>query len=200
MKYFSNSYMEFFKELENNNNKEWFHQNKDRFENEVNNPFKNFIQELLEKIYTEDQTIQIKADEAIFRINRDIRFSKDKTPYKLFRSALISPFGKKLKTEPGFYIELGINYFKIKGGCFKLSKDGYKLLDKHFDQIISFSQKGSFASKFSSVSLQPDSITYEANNSSDIIFSEDILEIVFDYWKSSNPIVNIIKRIIGESV
>jgi uncharacterized protein (TIGR02453 family) len=119
MKHFSLDYLQFFKELAPNNNKDWFDLNRKRYENSVREPFKKFVTTLIDEISKEDLEIQITQKEAIFRINRDIRFSKDKTPYKLNNSAIISKKGRKDKSYPGLYVELGPEKLGIYGGIFR---------------------------------------------------------------------------------
>ncbi len=118
MQYFTEDYLDFFKELAPNNNKEWFDANRKRYETVVREPFKIFISELIIELANRDPEIQIEAKDAIFRINRDIRFSKDKTPYKLNNSAIISKEGRKNKNYPGIYIELSPEKFSFYGGIF----------------------------------------------------------------------------------
>lgn len=118
MRYFTNDYLNFFKELAANNNKEWFDANRKRYENTVKIPFQTFVDELIAELSKIDSEIQITIKEAIFRINRDIRFSKDKTPYKLNNSAIISKEGRADKNHPGLYIELGPEQLRIYGGLY----------------------------------------------------------------------------------
>jgi uncharacterized protein (TIGR02453 family) len=118
MTYFTSDYLEFFKELAANNHKDWFDANRKRYINSVKEPFANFVKALIagaSKINTE---INISHKEAIFRVNRDVRFSKDKTPYKLRMSAIISKYGRKDKSYPGLYVELGPEKLGIYGGLF----------------------------------------------------------------------------------
>ena len=118
MKYFEPDYLEFFKELAANNNKEWFDANRKRYETIVRDPFKNFIAELLNRLSELDPELDIEPKDVIFRINRDIRFSKDKTPYKTNNSAVISPEGRKNKNHPGIYIEFGPEKMAFYGGIY----------------------------------------------------------------------------------
>ena len=67
----------FLKELKLNNNREWFNENKARF-NTIQSQVKIFAQEVNDSLNVSDNIEKIK----IFRIYRDLRFSKDKTPYK----------------------------------------------------------------------------------------------------------------------
>ncbi|MDZ7845517.1 MAG: DUF2461 domain-containing protein [Owenweeksia sp.] len=111
--YFTKDFLDFFKELAANNDKDWFDDNRQRYAISVKEPFKNFIGDLIENIRSEDPRVQISAKDAIFRINRDIRFSPNKAPYKLDRSAIISPAGRKDHSVPGYYISLGPEFIHM---------------------------------------------------------------------------------------
>lgn len=123
MQYFNPDFLEFFKELAENNNKEWFDANRKRYEKEVKEPFTKFVEEMLHRIQKIDNDVFIRPMDAIFRINKDIRFSKDKSPYKVQMSANISKYGKKDKSYPGFYFELKPNDVMIYGGVYMVEKD-----------------------------------------------------------------------------
>lgn len=118
MQYFSQDYLEFFKELAGNNHKDWFDENRKRYETVVREPFKVFIGDLIKALSLNDPELNIEPKNAIFRINRDIRFSKDKTPYKLNNSAILSSKGRKDKNHPGIYIELGPEKLAFYGGIY----------------------------------------------------------------------------------
>ena len=101
MQYFTQDYLDFFTELHQNDHKEWFHSQKKRYEISVKAPFERFIGDLIDRTQEHDPALQITAKECILRINRDIRFSKDKTPYNLHRRAFVSQGGRKDKSIPG---------------------------------------------------------------------------------------------------
>ncbi len=123
MNYFSPDFLDFFKELAANNHKDWFDVNRKRYEANVKKAFEVFVTDLIEAIQKHDKKIEITYKEAIFRINRDIRFSKNKEPYKLNRSAIISPKGRKDKAFPGLYLEMGPEHFRIYGGVYQPDKE-----------------------------------------------------------------------------
>ncbi|MBK6777573.1 MAG: DUF2461 domain-containing protein [Flavobacteriales bacterium] len=123
MAWFSDDFNRFFKDLAKNNNKEWFDANRKRYETVVKKPFEDFTAEAIKRIAKHDKTIKIEPKEAIFRINKDIRFSKDKTPYKLETSAIISPAGRKDHATPGIYFALGPEAVKFYGGAYQPEKD-----------------------------------------------------------------------------
>jgi len=94
--------------------REWFHANKKDYETHVKNPFKEFVQLIIDKVQEVDPTVVILPKDAIFRINRDIRFSKDKTPYKTNVSAALSADGRQDHSKTGIYSEMGAEKFGIR--------------------------------------------------------------------------------------
>ncbi len=110
-------------DLAPNNNKEWFDENRKRYKQHVKDPFDNLVAETISKMNEVDQRIQLEPKDCVFRINRDIRFSKDKTPYKMNRSAIICHGGKKRKDLPGLYFEVDCEKVRIYGGCYMPDKD-----------------------------------------------------------------------------
>lgn len=123
MIYFTKEYLNFFTELEINNNREWFESKKERYKIDVEKPFHLFIDTLLDSIKKIDSRYNLSAKECVFRIYRDVRFSKDKTPYKIRMSALLAPGGRKDFINPGLYIELGADEIKIFSGLYEIEKE-----------------------------------------------------------------------------
>ena len=90
------AFYEFFIELSANNQKSWFDENRARYEREVKALFLTFVESVLVKMVAVDGRFSgMEAKQCIFRINKDIRFSKDKTPYKLHCAAAIQIGGRK---------------------------------------------------------------------------------------------------------
>jgi len=87
--------VKFLKDLTKNNNRDWFEENRNSFE-AAKKDFESFIEIVLKKYSPRDDDITtLKAKECLFRINRDVRFAKDKSPYKNNMGASISRGGKK---------------------------------------------------------------------------------------------------------
>ncbi len=122
MPHFNKDFTDFFKELKENNNREWFTENKERYEKSVKIPFEYFVQDMIYRIHEVDENLMVTPKEAIFRIYRDIRFSKDKTPYKTHVSAVIGNGGRKNFDDPGIYIEIGADYLRYYSGLYQLDK------------------------------------------------------------------------------
>ena len=136
MAMFTVDFIDFFKELSQNNSKKWFDQNRNRYEKSVKVPFRSFVERMIEKIQADDPEVKITPTESIFRINRDIRFSKNKTPYKAQMSALISRTGKKDKGFPGVFFSMGAANIMIYGGAHSLEKDRLYSIRKYISEHL----------------------------------------------------------------
>jgi uncharacterized protein (TIGR02453 family) len=108
-RYFSPRFFEFFEELERNNNRDWFLKNKSRYENEVREPMLAFIAAFapqLKKIsacYVADPR---PSGGSMMRIYRNLRFSRDKTPYKTNAAAAFGHRDAGHFEAPSFYLSL----------------------------------------------------------------------------------------------
>lgn len=97
--------IQFLDELRRNNNKLWFEENRQRYD-EARNDFSDFVETVIQSTGRFDEPIgHLTTKDCIFRINRDVRFSKDKTPYKVNMAAAFSAGGKKAAVA-GYYFHL----------------------------------------------------------------------------------------------
>jgi uncharacterized protein (TIGR02453 family) len=94
----------FLDDLRQNNNKAWFDGNRSRYE-QAREPFENLVEYLISELDAIGELRGVSAKECIFRINRDVRFSKDKSPYKTNLGAEIAPGGRK-SGNLGYYIHI----------------------------------------------------------------------------------------------
>jgi uncharacterized protein (TIGR02453 family) len=132
MQYFTEGFNNFFKGLAPNNHKDWFHENKKTYEREVKKAFAKFLGDLIQNIREKyDPELDLEVKNAVFRINRDIRFSKDKTPYKLQVSAIVSRGGRKNMQYPGMYIQFGVGEIWLGGGMYRPEKENLQLIREH---------------------------------------------------------------------
>jgi uncharacterized protein (TIGR02453 family) len=107
--------LRFLNQLKKNNNKPWFDAHRVQYDAARIN-FSNFIQLLIDGVQQSDTTITgLTAKDCLFRINRDIRFSKDKTPYKNNFGASIKRDGRKSRFA-GYYFHCSPGGSFIGGG------------------------------------------------------------------------------------
>jgi uncharacterized protein (TIGR02453 family) len=84
----------FLRELSENNNRDWFQEHKPRYEKAKQN-LEGLVEALIREVGTFEALGNLAPKDCIFRINRDVRFSKDKKPYKEWMSAVIGNGGRK---------------------------------------------------------------------------------------------------------
>ncbi len=95
----------FLTSLQENNNREWFEANRSQYE-QCRQEFEQFIKNLLpELIQLEPDFAPLEPKNCIFRIYRDVRFSKDKRPYKTHFGAFFAGGGRK-STKAGYYLHI----------------------------------------------------------------------------------------------
>ena len=109
------STIKFLKELKTNNNKAWFEEHRTAYIS-AKEDFENFVQKLIDKLSEFDSDIkELEAKKCTFRQYRDVRFSKDKRPYKTNMGAYMARGGKK-STFAGYYFHLEPGKSFIAGG------------------------------------------------------------------------------------
>ena len=110
---------DFLRELKDNNNREWFAANKERYEAHVQEPALAFIEDFgyrLQHISAHIRADTRKTGGSLFRIYRDTRFSKDKTPYKTNTGMHFRHARAKDVHAPGFYLHLAPDQVFAGGG------------------------------------------------------------------------------------
>lgn len=211
MKYFKKEFMQFFKELEDNNYKEWFHSNKKRYEEFVRTPMINLVTDLVEELKKIDPAINVEPKKCLGRINRDIRFSKDKTPYNIRFFAHITK-GEKTDPLPVIAFRFGGKDAGIMGGFYKSNKDRVKSIrDRIKSDPETFKELYSakpFTEKFGSIQgeankrIPPEykalfeqepliankEFYYVKDLKPTIILKDDLLPMIVDYWKAAKPL------------
>jgi uncharacterized protein (TIGR02453 family) len=146
------SVLKFLKTLKKNNDREWFEKNKPKYL-EAKSDFEGLVSSLLKEFTSFDQGLAgLDPKKLPFRIYRDVRFSKDKRPYKTNMGAGFSPNGK-LVQEPGYYIHLEPGKSFIAGGIYmpdaeRLSKIRQEI-DYNYDRLKKVISNKKFSSLYS---------------------------------------------------
>jgi uncharacterized protein (TIGR02453 family) len=129
--------LKFLKTLSKNNNREWFEKNKPTYL-AVKLEFEDFLEQLHKELLKFDESLaSLNPRKQGFRIYRDVRFSKDKRPYKTNMGAGLSAHGK-MEQEPGYYIHLEPGKSFVAGGIYM--PDAEKLAK--IRQEIDYNSKG----------------------------------------------------------
>jgi uncharacterized protein (TIGR02453 family) len=114
--------LQFLSDLKENNYKEWFHENKATYQT-VKTEFEEFLAHTIANIAQFDKSVKtLEPKQCIFRINRDVRFSNDKSPYKTNFGGFIVPGGKKAGNA-GYYIHIEPGNCFLAGGVYMPAPD-----------------------------------------------------------------------------
>lgn len=126
------STIKFLKDLKKNNTKEWFDTNRKIYEF-AKEDFLNLTADVLKGIAAKDETLaQLEPKKCVFRINRDVRFSKDKSPYKTNMGMSLSK-GGKVAMSAGYYFHLEPQACFIGGGIYMPMPDDVKKIRQEID-------------------------------------------------------------------
>jgi uncharacterized protein (TIGR02453 family) len=105
---FSKEFFKFFSDLEKHNDKSWFEENRGRFDKYVMKPAEGFVVDMGKRLRSIAPRVVAdpRRDRSIFRLNRDTRFSADKTPYKTHLGIFFWEGPRKKLDNSGFYLHL----------------------------------------------------------------------------------------------
>ncbi|UCE92698.1 MAG: DUF2461 domain-containing protein [Flavobacteriaceae bacterium] len=118
--------LEFLKKIKKNNNREWFKEHKPQFD-ALKSEVEIFYQSIKDGLSEEDEIEKLK----VYRIYRDIRFSKDKTPYKSHFAGSFSRSGKSLRG--GYYLRISPGESFLAGGFWGPNKEDLFRIRKEFE-------------------------------------------------------------------
>lgn len=140
--------LNFLSTLEINNNRDWFIENKQLYLNAKEN-VENVVNEIISGVSEFDKSVErLEAKNCIFRIYKDTRFSKDKTPYKTNIGASLVEKGPKTLNHAGYYIHLEPNKSFLAGGVYMTEPKNLKSIREKIssegDEFLNILNKKSF--------------------------------------------------------
>lgn len=212
--------LDFLKELSRNNNKEWFHANKPKYQAALAG-FTVFTEALIREIATFDRDIaSLTARDCIFRIYRDIRFSPDKTPYKTNFGAAFIKGGKK-SPNAAYYIHVEPGHSFCGGGVWMPAGDILKAVRHevyyHSEEFIRILENKTFKGTFGPMNgdklqrppagfpkdfqhielLKYKSYVVGKNMPDSRVMSEDFLVGARDDFKTMYPFIQFLNRAVS---
>lgn len=179
---------DFLRDLKENNNREWFNDNKERYK-KINQEFHVLVNMVISKIKNFDSDLGLlDASDCTFRIYRDVRFSPDKSPYKTHMGAYIAPGGKK-STRAGYYFHLEPGGTMLAGGMWQPPADVLKNIRQNIfdnpDEIKAIMHSQCFKKHFGNL-MDQDKLKRAPKG-----FSEDFPEIDLLKYKSYTVMKNL---------
>jgi len=150
------STLQFLRNLEKNNNREWFNENKTLY-HEAQQDVISFVEKLIEEMADFDEEMgKLEAKKSVFRIYRDTRFSKDKTPYKTnFGAGLGMGKGNKIS---GYYLHIEPGKSFLAGGVYKPEPSVLKTIRQEIsafgDEFKAILEQDEFRNYFRGLSVE----------------------------------------------
>ena len=150
------STLQFLRKLEKNNNREWFNENKTLYQ-EAQQDVISFVEKLIEEMVDFDEEMgKLEAKKSVFRIYRDTRFSKDKTPYKTnFGAGLGMGKGNKIS---GYYLHIEPGKSFLAGGVYKPEPSVLKMIRQEIsafgDEFKAILEQDEFRNYFRGLSVE----------------------------------------------
>ena len=212
--------VDFLKRLKKNNSKEWFDNNRAKYLAAKEN-YLDFVAKILNTLKSIDPTLQdIQPKNCVFRINRDVRFSANKNPYKTNLGASFSKGGKKIACA-GYYFHLEPGACFIGGGYWMpMADDLNKIrqeIDYSFDEFKNIIQQKAFKNAFVTLDNKEKLIRppkgYEKDNPAleylklknfivmtsiedNELLEKDLIPKVISHFKVMKPLVDFLNRAI----
>lgn len=119
---FTPATIQFFRDLAENNYKPWFDANKEVYEKELLQPFKALVTAMSPAMYAIDSRFELRPHKALSRIYRDVRFSKDKSPYKTCLWMTFQRPVSNWENYPGYFMELSAEGYFYGMGLYAAKK------------------------------------------------------------------------------
>lgn len=209
--------VDFLKKLDKNNDRDWFNAHKTAFQ-EANDNVIAVTGELIARIAKFDPSVAgLDPKSCVFRIYRDVRFSKDKSPYKTNLGAFIAPGGKK-GLAPGYYFHIQPAMFfaaagkhmpdasetlKVRNAIVSKTKEFLKIIDnktfkKRFGDLdgdsLSRPPKGFSADSPAIEYLKLKSFTVSENFTVAEATSKDYPKLLAESFKAAFPLVSFLRE------
>jgi len=127
---FTHETLGFFNEIHLNNNRAWFEENRDRYKTIVKSPFIELGHALAEPMSKIDPRFELRPEKIISRINRDVRFSRDKSPYRSNVWISYKRPQNEWMEAPAFFFELMPDSYRYGMGFYNAGKNTMDLFRK----------------------------------------------------------------------
>ncbi len=221
--FFNENTFKFLQELSNNNNRDWFNENKARYEQDVRGPALDFIRTMapeFARFAPHFVAVDKKVGGSLMRVYRDVRYSKNKMPYKTnigiqFRHEL----GKDVHA-PGFYLHIEAHDVYVGAGIWHPDGDTLKKIRSYIDAHPTRWEDGRDSAGFArAYSLAGDSLIrapkgYEVDHPMiedlkrkdfigiaplmpELILQDDLTGLISSYFETASPFMQQLCRAVG---
>lgn len=214
--------LQFLSELNKNNNREWFAENKTRYQN-IRAKIENVTAELVSRLVEiEPDVAGMQPQECLYRIYRDTRFSPDKTPYKRHIGIYINPHGGKKSQLGGYYLHIEPGKCIVGGGLWcppmEILKAVRRSIYENVDEYLEIIRDPEFRKYYQEVGedllktapkgfpkdwehidlLKPRSFTVLGKITDRAVTSYNMAEKVMEYFRAMKPYNDFVNYVFEE--
>lgn len=214
--------LEFLTDLSQNNNKDWFHANRSRYEESRDTML--FVTEILiNEVRKFDSEIPVMAPkDCMFRIFRDVRFSNDKRPYKTNFGIFIAKGGRK-SMHAGYYLHIEPGSSFVGGGIYMPPAEPLKAIRNYLasygDEFLELINNKDFQSTYPEMHdhrlktapkgfpkdhpyidlLRYQSVVFSTDLKNKLITSDKFIEFVVNAFQTLQPVNEVINHVLDKS-
>ena len=214
---FSQETIDFFFQLRENNNKQWFHEHREEYQKYVQEPFKELVMEMGPMMLSIDPQFEIAPRRAISRINRDIRFTRDKSPYRANRWISFKRLALDWKVEPVYFFEVFPEFYRYGMGYYNVPREvmdriremidarkhKFMKIHKLYKSQDVFTMEGMKYKRILNKELPEDlnewyqrkELTFVCNRMDDLIFRPELVDALFNDFKRIEPIYHFLREL-----
>ena len=222
--FFTEATLEFWRGLSQNNSKAWFDEHRKDYERHLRTPYLAFAEALCEQIAEVEPEYELPAKHAVYRINRDVRFSNDKSPYKLDLGVTVGRGIRHDETWPVYTCRVGLSGVSVAGGLYRPPKelrDGVRRwIAANGDAVRSAIADPEFRRYFDGLEgeahkrplpdlkevaadeplvLNKQWIYWGADSDAELLVRPELDQYVRDRWEAARPVMDVLKRAVAET-
>ena len=207
---FSQETVDFFFQLRENNNKQWFHEHREEYERYVREPFRELIMDMGPMMLSIDPQMEVEPKRSLSRINRDIRFTRDKSPYRANMWISFKRPALDWKTEPVYFFEVFPEFYRYGMGYYCTPREAmdqirgmiddrkrkFMKIHKLYQSQDVFTMEGTKYKRILNKELPEDlnewyqrkELCFICNRVDDLLFRPELVDVMFADFQRIAPI------------
>ena len=219
MAFFTKDSEKWLKGLAKNNNKAWFDEHRKEYERHFKTPYQALAAALVEQVAEVENEYEIPAKQATYRINRDVRFAKDKTPYKTDLGITVGRYAKHDPGWPAYTCRVGLSGVWVAGGLYgpsnELRDSVRRYVGENSAELRELMNAEPYASTFGDLNgdahkrspaelkelaaveplvLNKQWVFWSSFDEKGLLLRDDLDQFILDQWEIARPAQEFLKR------
>ena len=222
MTFFTPETLDFWRGLAADNSKAYFDAHRKDYERHLKEPYRALAAALVEGLQKDQPEYELDPRKATYRINRDIRFSKDKSPYKTELGITIGKGEKHNAAYPGYTCRVGVNGVAVAGGLYRpepeLRDRVRRHVGEHSKELRRLTRRKAFAEAFGELRgqahkrapaglgelaeteplvLNTQWVFWAGFEDPELLLDPGLDEFILDHWAVARPVMEFLKQAVG---